>query len=167
MAYKVYLSMGSNLGDRKQHLQEGLQLLQAEGVQVRQLSGLYETAPVGPVEQGDFLNLAAEVETELPPLALLAVVQKVEAACGRTREIHWGPRTLDIDILFYDKEVMITEKLTIPHKEMTKRAFVLVPLAEIAAETDITGLGKVKRFLKQLTEEELAGVRYVQPMEKP
>ena len=100
-------------------------------------------------------------------MALLTVVQKVEAACGRTREIHWGPRTLDIDILFYDKEVMITEKLTIPHKEMTKRAFVLVPLAEIAAETDITGLGKVKRFLKQLTEEELAGVRYVQPIEKP
>jgi len=129
----AYLGLGSNLGDRRANFQAALRLLGRMGF-VRRVSSLYETAPVGP-EQPMFYNAACEFETDLHSGQLLRLVQEVEREMGRPDDDErWGPRLIDIDLLLYDEEVVEEEGLVIPHPEMRKRAFVLVPLAEIAAE---------------------------------
>jgi len=129
----AYLGLGSNLGDRRANLQGALRLLRRAGL-VRRVSSLYETVPVGP-EQPMFYNAACEFETDLQPRDLLRLVQEVEREMGRPEDDErWGPRLIDIDILLYDEEAVEEEGLVIPHSEMRKRAFVLVPLTEIAAE---------------------------------
>ncbi|MDR5695039.1 MAG: 2-amino-4-hydroxy-6-hydroxymethyldihydropteridine diphosphokinase [Armatimonadota bacterium] len=129
----VYLSLGSNLGDRAKTLEQALDALERSGrVRITKRSSLYETAPVGLANQPWFLNMAVEAETDLDPHSLLALIHEVEAGLGRKREVRWGPRTVDIDILLYGEEAISTETLTIPHPEMHRRAFVLVPLLEIA-----------------------------------
>lgn len=132
---RVHLSLGSNLGDREVNVQKALEALKAvAGVAVIAVSHYYETEPVGVAEQPDFLNVAAEIETELAPLELLNTVKEIEARLGRTPSEHWGPRVIDIDIILWGNQVITTEPLTAPHKEFRKRAFVLAPLAEIAPE---------------------------------
>ncbi|MDC4185127.1 2-amino-4-hydroxy-6-hydroxymethyldihydropteridine diphosphokinase [Loigolactobacillus coryniformis] len=130
--HQVYLSIGSNIGDRKAQLQQAIAALQADsaidGVRV---SSIYETAPVGGVVQDDFYNCAVYLETSLSATELLQRIQQIEQNQKRRRLIHWGPRTIDLDILWYDDAVIQTADLTIPHPEMAKRAFVLVPLQEI------------------------------------
>ncbi len=131
--HTVYLSIGSNIGDREKYLRDGLDILGGnEGVRLLATSSFIETSPYGGVKQDDFLNAAVKLETILTPYELLELIRKAEAAAKRERRQHWGPRTLDIDILLYDDLVINEEDLTIPHYDMQNREFVLKPLCEIA-----------------------------------
>ena len=134
MTANVYLSLGSNLGDRATTLREALFRLEAAEIRIISRSSLYETAPEDLVEQPWFLNLAVACRTTLDPRTLLASTQQIERELGRDREqsIPKGPRTLDIDILLYDDLVQSDDWLTIPHPRMLRRRFVLEPLCEIA-----------------------------------
>ncbi|ALS75501.1 2-amino-4-hydroxy-6-hydroxymethyldihydropteridine pyrophosphokinase [Planococcus rifietoensis] len=129
---EVYLSLGSNLGDRKAQLQEAVRLLQTNpSISNIKMSSIYETAPVGYLNQEAFLNLVIRLETSLSPLELLDICQEIEQALHRERLVRWGPRTVDLDVLLYGQEQLATERLTIPHPRMYERAFVLVPLQEL------------------------------------
>ncbi len=129
----VYLSLGSNLGDRLANLQHALQQLDAHGVRIQRVSKVYETDPVGYLNQGRFLNLAAEVETALFPLQLLRRIHRIERLLKRHRTIRNGPRTIDIDIVFYGNAAIKTNTLEIPHPRYRQRAFVLAPLSDLIA----------------------------------
>ncbi len=131
----VYLSLGSNLGDRTGNLAAGLRALDArDAVRVVAVSQCYETEPIGVIDQPPFLNMAAAVETALEPLELLDVVKAVEVEAGRAPGVPWGPRILDIDIILWGDRIVETPPLRVPHHEFRHRAFVLTPLAEIAPE---------------------------------
>lgn len=126
------LGIGSNLGDRLDTLQRAVDLLNAEpGIRVTRSSRIFETEPVGGVDQPEFLNAVLEIDTDLEPHELLGATQRVESALGRTREIRWGPRTLDVDILLIDGRTIDDPDLTVPHPRMHERAFVLVPLLDL------------------------------------
>lgn len=130
---RVYLGLGSNLGDRAGNLEFARRELEAGPVTVRAASSVEETEPVGPVAQGDFLNQVLEVDTDLAPLDLLAAVKDIERRAGRTTaEVRWGPRVLDIDILLYGDEVLDLPGLRVPHPELLLRDFVLRELGEVA-----------------------------------
>jgi len=136
----AYLALGANLGDRARSLAEALQLLDATlGMTLRAVSSVYETAPVGVTDQPAFLNLVARFECRLSPEELLAVAQEIERRLGRVRGRRWGPRAIDIDLLLLGDETVDQPRLTIPHPELTRRQFVLVPLAEIAPELVLPG----------------------------
>lgn len=130
----AYIGLGANLGARRETLRAAIRALRAaQGVRVASVSRLYETAPVGgPEGQDRYLNAAAALETRLAPLALLDLLQSIEADHLRTREIRWGPRTLDLDILFFGDAVMASDRLILPHPRAAERRFVLQPLADIA-----------------------------------
>lgn len=131
--HKAHLSCGSNVGDRKAHLDGAVKALRADvKCRVLRVSDWIVTAPYGGVEQDDFLNGAIELETLYTPEMLLGKLHEIENLHGREREIHWGPRTLDLDILLYEDCIMHTDDLTIPHSDMQNRYFVLKPLAQIA-----------------------------------
>jgi dihydroneopterin aldolase/2-amino-4-hydroxy-6-hydroxymethyldihydropteridine diphosphokinase len=131
--HKVYLSVGSNMGDREGYLDFAIDQLNAlPDTKVTAVSDYLETKPYGDVEQDDFLNGALEIETLQTPQELLATTLSIEKEAHRERLVHWGPRTLDIDILFYDDRIIMEEGLNIPHVEIPKREFVLEPLAAIA-----------------------------------
>lgn len=131
--HKAYLSIGSNMGDKSAYLQKAVRSLNAlKECQVLKVSEFITTEPYGEVEQDDFLNGALIVRTLLTPEELLDKLHEIEEAAGRERVVHWGPRTLDLDIIFYDDLVFDTENLRIPHVEMHLRDFVLAPLAQIA-----------------------------------
>lgn len=131
--HSVYLGIGSNMGRREQFLQDALLMLkESAGIKVSALSSIYETEPYGNTDQPAFLNGCIGIKTWLDPEALLARLHEIEASLGRVREIHWGPRTIDLDILLYDREIIDTTDLHIPHIDMGNRLFVLQPLAEIA-----------------------------------
>lgn len=127
----VYLGLGSNIGDREAVLRSALTELDRPDLKLRRVSSLYETEPIGFREQGWFLNLAAEFETELFPKQLLLRTRKIEMAMGRRRTIENGPRTIDIDILLYGNAVVQTDDLEIPHPRYRDRRFTLAPLAEL------------------------------------
>lgn len=130
---KAYLSCGSNIGDRKAHLDGAVKALRADAkCRVMRVSDWLVTAPYGGVEQDDFLNGAIELETLYTPEMLLGKLHEIENLHGRERKIHWGPRTLDLDILLYEDCIMYTDELIIPHADMQNRYFVLKPLAQIA-----------------------------------
>lgn len=128
---RVFLSLGSNLGDRVEHLRAALEALAHAGIEVRRVSALYKTEPVDVRAQPWFVNCVAEVETDLMPLRLLKTLQRVEKTLGRRPGIPKGPRTIDIDILLYENAVIRSLLLTVPHKRMSERRFVLVPLVEL------------------------------------
>ena len=130
----VYLSLGSNIGDREGHLRKALEQLTAGGVRVLRVSPVYETEPVDVTGQGWFLNQVAEAGTELFPLQLLAAAMRIERALGRVRTLPKGPRTIDIDILLYGSSRVKTAGLEIPHPRMAERRFVLAPLADLAPD---------------------------------
>ena len=132
MKNKVYLSLGSNIGNRQEYIESAIELVgKREGIKILKKSGLYETSPVGYVEQDLFLNAVIKIETDFSEREILKIINKIENELDRKREIRWGPRTIDIDILiFSDKKINETD-LIIPHKEMLNRLFVLVPLIEI------------------------------------
>lgn len=131
--HRVYLSLGSNMGDRKDYLNQGItKLCQKGDCRVLKVADFIETEPYGGVEQDAFLNTCVEIETLMAPYELLDFLHEVEASAKRERIIHWGPRTLDMDILLYDDEVLAQKDLMIPHVDMCNRDFVLRPLAQIA-----------------------------------
>lgn len=129
MSNGIFLGLGSNIGDRAANLKDAIKLL---GFPIIAISSMYETEPVDYLEQPWFLNQVLQCETLFHPLKLLAECQNVEKELGRTRVISKGPRTIDIDLLFYNDEILNTPELTIPHPAIPQRMFVLVPLAEIA-----------------------------------
>jgi 2-amino-4-hydroxy-6-hydroxymethyldihydropteridine diphosphokinase len=130
----VYLLLGSNEGDRKNWLQQAVDALNAKAGDVVQRSALYETAAWGLEDQPDFLNRAVEVHTILGPQQFLEIVQSIEQDLGRQRVVKWGQRTLDIDILFFNLEIIDRPDLKVPHPHLHERRFALQPLAEIAGE---------------------------------
>lgn len=131
--HRAYLGIGSNMGDKEGFIGKAIGELKAdEKIRVTKVSSLIETKPYGGVPQDDFVNGAIEIDTLYSPIVLLEKLNRIEADCDRVRSIHWGPRTLDLDIILYDDCVMYTEKLTIPHIDMVNRQFVLEPLNEIA-----------------------------------
>jgi len=131
--HRAYLGIGSNMGDKSEYLDMAVQAIEkSEDCRLLQVSDFIVTNPVGDVKQDDFLNGCVELDTLLSPEELLGFTNGIEQAAGRTREIHWGPRALDVDILLYDDLVTTDSKLVIPHHEMHKREFVLKPLSQIA-----------------------------------
>lgn len=131
--HKAYLGIGSNMGDRRKYLSDAVAALGAHPeIEVKQVSEYIVTEPYGGVEQEDFLNGALEIETLLGPEELLEVLHEIEQGAGRERIVHWGPRTLDLDILFYDRICYQSEDLVIPHPDLENRLFVLQPLSTIA-----------------------------------
>jgi 2-amino-4-hydroxy-6-hydroxymethyldihydropteridine diphosphokinase len=130
----VYIGIGSNLGDRVKNCSRSIDLLEKNGIVVRQRSSLYETMPWGVRDQPLFLNMVIEAETELKPQELLELLKNVEIEVGREKSARWGPRAIDLDILLYDDIILNDETLTIPHPYLHKRDFVLIPLCEIAPE---------------------------------
>lgn len=129
----VYLSLGSNMGDREGNLQKALMELEVIGT-VRKVSGFHVTKPFGKTDQPDFLNAAVEFETELLPEELMLRLNGIEQKLGRVRKVRWGPRTIDIDIIFYGFSVYNRDGIVIPHPEVQNRDFVLKPLADICPE---------------------------------
>ncbi|MBQ3583838.1 MAG: 2-amino-4-hydroxy-6-hydroxymethyldihydropteridine diphosphokinase [Lachnospiraceae bacterium] len=131
--HRAYIALGSNMGDKLLYLENAVKSIQEDvNCRLLKISDIIVTEPYGPVEQDDFLNGCMMIDTLYTPTELLRFLQKVEQDANRTREVHWGPRTLDLDILLYDDLVLSEEDLVIPHPEMHKRAFVLEPLKQIA-----------------------------------
>jgi len=130
--HKVYLSLGSNIGDSVNYLDKAVDILNNhELIHNIKVSSYYQTDPVGYLDQDVFVNIAVYLETELSPYELLKVCQEIEEALKRVRVVRWGPRTIDVDIILFDDVQMTDDKLTIPHPRMHERAFVLVPIAEL------------------------------------
>ncbi len=128
----AYIGLGSNLGNRERYLLSALEKLKKDAqIVIKKVSSIYETAPVGVVDQPLFLNMVIEIETAYSPIELLNCLQVIENGCKRKRERKWGPRTLDLDILLFNQENMKSERLEIPHPRMKERGFVLIPLYEI------------------------------------
>ncbi len=124
---RAFLGLGSNLGDRRAHLRAAIASLP----RVVAVSDVYETDPVGGPEQGRYLNLVVEIDTDLDPHALLGICHRIESAAGRVRDVRWGPRTLDVDILWIDGVTVDAPDLQVPHPRMGERRFVLEPLSEL------------------------------------
>lgn len=134
----VYLGLGSNVGDRLAHLQRAVvKLAKTAGIQVTNLSSVYETEPVGVTDQGWFLNAVVQLQTTLTAAILLAHTQGIERDLGRVMTRRWGPRIIDLDILLYGKARVKTSTLEIPHPEICQRAFVMIPLLELDAEIEL------------------------------
>ncbi len=139
-AVRAYVALGGNLGDRRARLEAGFTALAAlPGTRLAARSAFYETAPLGPAGQQDYYNAVAALDTTLPPLDLLESLLTIERANGRERRERWGPRTLDLDLLLHGDSVLRHPRLTLPHPAMRNRAFVLVPLLEVAPDLIIAG----------------------------
>jgi 2-amino-4-hydroxy-6-hydroxymethyldihydropteridine diphosphokinase len=152
----AFIAIGSNIPDRYKHVTAAIEFLnQQEKINVIETSSIYETDPVGYTEQDPFLNMVALVHTNLDPHELLKECLNIEAMMGRKRQIRWGPRTVDLDILLYNQENIETEELIVPHPRMMERAFVLVPLLEIASDLSLPSLHDIN--ILELQEKE--GVR--------
>ncbi len=152
----IYLALGSNMGDRLANLEKARQAL-APQVRIIMASAIYETTPWGYIEQEDFLNQVLEAETELLPLELLNWLKDIEERLGRKKGFRNGPRMIDVDILFYGELILEMEQLQIPHARLHERAFVLVPLADIAPQFVHPVLGKA--ITELLAEADVAGVK--------
>ncbi len=131
---EIYIGLGSNLGNRLENIRKAIELMKEQGIEIVKESSIYETEPMGYEEQGWFLNSVVKGKTELSPRRVWKRLEKIEKLMGREREIKWGPRIIDLDILFYGDKILNGKELQIPHSELHKRRFVLVPLEEIAPE---------------------------------
>lgn len=156
MKHLAYISLGTNLGDRSENLASALKLLQEQkGVKLEDWSSIYETDPVGYLDQDQFLNMVISVSTSLSAQELLGVCHTIEQELGRKRIIRWGPRNIDLDILLYNQENIETEQLIIPHPQMLGRAFVLVPLMEINERVKIPRAEKsLAAYLREIPDRE-------------
>ena len=137
-----YLLTGANLGDRFGTLDKAIRLIEARIGSINAVSSLYETAAWGVEQQPDYLNQAISVQTKLPPQELLDEILRIEESLGRVRRVKWGSRTIDIDILFYGNQIINTPSLSIPHAQLHRRNFVLIPLLELAPELVHPSMGK-------------------------
>lgn len=160
----VYVGLGANLGDPPAQLRRAVVLLRDHGIErVLRESHLYRTPPWGRSDQPAFINAVIEVSTALAPQALVAQLLSVERALGRERDARWGPRTIDLDLLLH-RELRVDEPgCRVPHPHLAERAFVLVPLAEIAADAHVPGLGSVAALLASLPAAERAAVERTGP----
>lgn len=144
----AYIGLGSNLENPVAQVHQAVAALgQRDGIELGPVSALYRSPPMGPQDQPEFVNAVTRVVTVLEPLALLDVLQAQEQAQARRRERHWGPRTLDLDLLLYGNQVLDTQRLTVPHPGLHLRAFVLYPLAELAPGIRIPGRGSLEELL--------------------
>nr|WP_211250164.1 2-amino-4-hydroxy-6-hydroxymethyldihydropteridine diphosphokinase [Mesoaciditoga lauensis] len=132
MIHTAYIAFGSNMGNRKEMILSAMEKMKENGMNFLKISTFYETKPYGVTDQNDFMNCVAEIETELTPMSLLDDLLNIEKSLGRVREKRWGPRTIDLDIIFYDKKIVNFANLIIPHPDLQNRLFVLEPLFEIA-----------------------------------
>ena len=146
------IAIGSNIGDRQGYIDRALEMIGERAGEITAASDIIETKAYGYEDQDDFLNMAIEIDTDLGPGELLACLNGIEAELDRTREIHWGPRTIDLDIIFYGDEIIDEEDLHIPHIDMYNRDFVLGPVAQIAHDLTDPRTGKtVDRLLEELS----------------
>ena len=149
MKHRAIVSIGSNMGDRQKYIDAALDAIEARAGHLRSVSDVIETKAWGYTEQADFLNLAVEIETDLSPRELLHALNGIEADLDRVRVIHWGPRTIDLDIIFYDDAIVDEEDLHIPHIMFAQRMFVLEPICQIAPDLVDPRSGKTIRQLRQ------------------
>jgi 2-amino-4-hydroxy-6-hydroxymethyldihydropteridine diphosphokinase len=150
MTHKIFLGLGSNLGDRRDYLDAAISAM-PPAVNILRRSPIYETAPWGFTDQDNFLNMVVEAETELGPKQLLILLKGIEVKLGRQTRFQNGPREIDLDILLYDDLVFDDSGLRIPHPRLHERAFILAPLADLAPDLEIPGVGKtVARCLAEL-----------------
>ncbi|MCT2535303.1 2-amino-4-hydroxy-6-hydroxymethyldihydropteridine diphosphokinase [Aquibacillus koreensis] len=156
----AYIALGSNINTRDSYLDQAIKLLdENKEIHVQQHSFIYETEPVGFTDQENFLNMVIEIHTNLTPLLLLEYCQFIERKLGREREIRWGPRTIDLDILLFNQENIKTEQLIVPHPRMHERAFVLVPLKDVNPSVNIPSINKsVTTVLGEVSSQEKKGV---------
>jgi 2-amino-4-hydroxy-6-hydroxymethyldihydropteridine diphosphokinase len=155
MLTTAYIGLGSNLGDKGANIKKALEMLEENpGVQVKKVASLYKTAPLYVTKQDWFLNSVAEIETSLTPHELLTLFKETEKKLERTATIRWGPRTIDLDLLLFGDEKVFTADLVVPHPRMAERAFVIVPLAEIAPHLCIPGRGRVGELAHLLTRDQ-------------
>jgi 2-amino-4-hydroxy-6-hydroxymethyldihydropteridine diphosphokinase len=145
----VYLGIGSNLGDKQGNCLDALERLSTKGISISKRSAIYETQPWGVDDQPDFVNMAVEAETGMSPEELLVTLKEIECEMGRKAGTRWGPRLIDLDVLFYDDRIVQSKDLVIPHPLLHKRDFVLLPLAEISPECVHPVLKKTIRELAQ------------------
>ncbi|MGL5329602.1 MAG: 2-amino-4-hydroxy-6-hydroxymethyldihydropteridine diphosphokinase [Peptostreptococcaceae bacterium] len=156
---KAYLGLGTNMGDREEYLNNACHTLDKNiNIDITKKSKIYETKAWGYTDQADFLNMCVEIETSLDAHDLLKVCQEVEEKLNRERVIRWGPRTIDVDILFFNDIILDDEKLSIPHPRISERAFVLVPLIDLNNNLKIKGM-TVENYLNSLTCEEREQVK--------
>lgn len=154
---QVVFSLGSNIEDRLGYLQAATDALRATpDLILVDVSAVYETVPVGKEDQPDFLNLVIIAESTLASLVLLERAEAIEDALGRTREVRWGPRTVDVDLVAVGKRVLNTERLTLPHPRAHERAFVLVPWLQVDPAAELTGVGRVADLVAEM---DTSGVR--------
>jgi 2-amino-4-hydroxy-6-hydroxymethyldihydropteridine diphosphokinase len=159
---RVILALGSNLGERRDHLTRGLGRLARE-LTIRAVSRVVESEPWGPVEQNDFLNLVVRAETGLPPLSLLELLQEVERAEGRMPSVPMGPRTLDVDLVFYGREIIVRPELQVPHPHWRQRPFVAEILADVVDDMRDPHSGRLIRELVPATIQS-STLRVVEPL---
>lgn len=152
MATTAYIGLGSNLGDKEANIKKALELLRkTPGIQVKKVASLYKTAPLYMTRQDWFLNTVVEIETTLTSRQLLIQLKDIENKLERKPTVRWGPRTIDLDILIYGCDRVKCDDLVIPHPRMTERAFVMVPLAEIAPNICIPGRGRAGELARLLS----------------
>ncbi len=163
MAVIAYIALGANLGEPLKSFSAAIEKLAHPELQVLARAKIYRSAPVGPSGQPDYFNSAVEVKTTLQPLALLEHVKAIEAALGRTTNIRWGARIIDLDILVYGGLKLGSERLTIPHRELANRPFALAPLADLAPNLSLPGLEATAQQLLAQPEHQNHGLELVEP----
>ncbi|MEO7804484.1 MAG: 2-amino-4-hydroxy-6-hydroxymethyldihydropteridine diphosphokinase [Actinomycetota bacterium] len=154
---RTFIGLGSNLGDRAANLGRALEGLSAASIEVVKVSSFYDTDPVGVTDQPNFLNAACEATTLLTPTEVVSALKRVESEVGRTPSDRWGPREIDLDLLLYGSETIDSDDVVVPHPELTKRAFVLIPLLELDPNLELPSGEPLSAFC----ERDPAGVRRV------
>lgn len=157
----AFIGIGSNLNDPARQVRRAIDALsRSRQMQLTAVSSLYRTPPVGDTEQPDFCNAVARIKTDLSAGALFDVLEELEQRAGRTRDTRrWGPRVLDLDLLLFGETQLESSELTLPHARMHERAFVLVPLVEIAPDIVIPGLGRAAKYLDRLDRDKIVPIK--------
>jgi len=152
----AYIGLGSNMESPRQHITTAIQSLgEIQSTRIINVSSLYKSKPMGPQNQGDYINAVVQIETEMEPTELLNCLQAIENDHGRVRAEHWGPRTIDLDILMFGNEIIQNDRLTVPHPEITNRSFVIVPLAEIDPACVVPEKGLVSDLILRIDQDGL------------